>query len=286
MGSVQGPHTRTTRAQKCTMGTGYPPQRRAAGRRRALTPDSPYNDERSPPRGSLQPTLRRATSRRARATKGQFRNPTPAPPAPRENGQRGPATRPKDGQPGEGDRLTPDAPPNGARHPPPADVLLPHPQRATPAHKSARCGAVAEAASPRPHQPATRPRDGQPEEGERRTSDAPHHGARYPPPHLAQPPASPAARDTPQGTHAKGRVPGLHTRTPALTWDWQRALNACPKDGQQGEDERLTTDVSNNCARHPPQIRLPATPRGRNASSQEHTLRGCCWVPVSAPAAP
>ena len=35
-----------------------------------------------------------------------------------ENEQQGPVTRPKDGRPGEGERLTPDVPLNAARHPP------------------------------------------------------------------------------------------------------------------------------------------------------------------------
>ena len=58
---------------------------------------------------------------------------------------------PEDGRPGEGQRLTPDAPHNGGRHPPPGDALPPLPQRATPARKGARCGAPA--GSPRPHRP-------------------------------------------------------------------------------------------------------------------------------------
>ena len=57
---------------------------------------------------------------------------------------------PEDGRPREGRRLTPGAPHNGGRHPP-RDALPPHPQRATPARKGARCGAGAE--SPRPHRP-------------------------------------------------------------------------------------------------------------------------------------
>ena len=57
---------------------------------------------------------------------------------------------PEDGQPGEGQRLTPGAPHNGGRRPP-GDALLPPPQRATPARKGARCGAGA--GSPRPHRP-------------------------------------------------------------------------------------------------------------------------------------
>ena len=58
---------------------------------------------------------------------------------------------PEDGRPGEGQRLTPGAPHNGGKHPPPGDALPPPPQRATPARKGARCGAGA--GSPRPHRP-------------------------------------------------------------------------------------------------------------------------------------
>ena len=61
---------------------------------------------------------------------------------------------PEDRRPGEGQRLTPGAPHNGGRHPPPGDALPPPPQRATPARKGARCGAGA--GSTRPHQPHPR----------------------------------------------------------------------------------------------------------------------------------
>ena len=72
---------------------------------------------------------------------------------------------PNDGQPGEGESLTPDAPHNGLRQST-GDVLLPPPQRATLARKSARCrGAGAEAGSSRPQRPAARPEGGQPGEG-------------------------------------------------------------------------------------------------------------------------
>ena len=56
---------------------------------------------------------------------------------------------PEDGRPGEGQRLTPGAPHNGGKHPPPGDALPPPPLRATPARKGARRGAGA--GSPRPH---------------------------------------------------------------------------------------------------------------------------------------
>ena len=57
---------------------------------------------------------------------------------------------PEDGQPGEEQRLTPDAPHNGGGHPP-GDALPPTPQKGTPARKGARCGA--DAGSPHPHRP-------------------------------------------------------------------------------------------------------------------------------------
>ena len=71
-------------------------------------------------------------------------------PAPTARRWRTSTARPEGGQPGEGERLTPDAPHNGERHPP-GDALPPPPQRATPARKGARCGAGA--GSPRPHRP-------------------------------------------------------------------------------------------------------------------------------------
>ena len=58
---------------------------------------------------------------------------------------------PEDGRPEEGQRLTPGAPHNGGRHPPPGDALPPPPQRATPARIGARCGAGA--GSTRSHRP-------------------------------------------------------------------------------------------------------------------------------------
>ena len=58
---------------------------------------------------------------------------------------------PEDGRPGEGQRLTPGAPHNGGRHPPPETPFRhPHSKQRRPA-KGARCGAGA--GSPRPHRP-------------------------------------------------------------------------------------------------------------------------------------
>ena len=96
---------------------------------------------------------------------------------------------PEEGQSGEGQRLTSDAPQHGGRRPPFGDALPPPPQRATPARKGTRCGAGA--GPPRPHRPrpghvghgtlAARSR-GRPGEGQRLTPDAPRNAGKRPPP--------------------------------------------------------------------------------------------------------
>ena len=94
---------------------------------------------------------------------------------------------PEDGRPGEGQRLTPVAPHNGGRPPPPGTA--PHHCRGTqpPQGMQAR-GTVL---GPHIHTPAptargwrtptARPVGGESGEGQRLTSDAPHNGGRHPP---------------------------------------------------------------------------------------------------------
>ena len=139
---------------------------------------------------------------------------------------------PEDGRPGEGQRLTPDAPHNGGRHPP-GDALPPPPQRATPARMGARCGAGAGS-----HARTDRTRDTQVAEprlgeGQRLTPDAPHNGGRPPPPGTA--PHHPHGTQPPQGMQAKGTVLGPHTHTPAPTARGRRTPKARPVGGQSGE---------------------------------------------------
>ena len=111
---------------------------------------------------------------------------------------------PEDGRPGEGQRLTPDAPHNGGRPPPPGTA--PHQPRGTqPRQGMQGKGTVL---GPHTHTPAptargwrtptARPVGGQSGEGERLTSDAPHSGGRHP--HRGRPSATPTASNTgPQG---------------------------------------------------------------------------------------
>ena len=145
--------------------------------------------------------------------------------APTARGWRTPTARPVGGQSGEGQRLTPDAPHNGGRHPP-GNALPPPPQRATPARKGASCGAGAGSqaradrtrdtwvAEPRP--PA--PEGERPEEGQRLTPDAPHNGGRPPPPGDGPPP--PPRHAAPTGHAGQGDSvgpPHPHTRAHS-TW--------------------------------------------------------------------
>ena len=118
--------------------------------------------------------------------------------------------RPVGGQFEEGQRLTTDAPHNGGRHPP-RNAIPPPPQRATPAHKGASCGASAgsHASTDRtldtrvaePQLPA--PEDGRPGEGQRLTPDAPHNGGRPPP--RGQPPTTPTARRPHRACRPRGQ---------------------------------------------------------------------------------
>ena len=176
-------------------------------------------------------------------------------------------------------------PHNGAWHPPsPGDALPPPTQRATPARKSARCGAGA--GSPRPHHPRPgntgngawlpAPSNGRPGDGKHLTPDAPHKGERSSPP--GRPPTDPAARSPSQGMHAKGTVPGPHP-TPAPTARGQLTPTACPRSGQPGEDERLTPNAPHNSARHPP----PGTPSSHPHSAQQRLAGAHAMGPVLGP---
>ena len=81
--------------------------------------------------------------------------------------------------------------PTSRQKAPPPGTLMPPPQRATPARKSARCGVGDGSLRPHPpaptasgyRAPAARPEGGQSGVGERPTRDAPHPGRRRPPGH-------------------------------------------------------------------------------------------------------
>ena len=156
---------------------GAPDLRRPSQRWKAPPPGTPFRhphcEQRRPARAhAVGPVL----GPHARTDRTQdTRVAEPRPPAP------------EDGRPGKGQRLTPDAPHNGGRPPPPGTA--PHQPRGTqPPQGMQAKGTVL---GPHTHTPAPtargwrtpsgRPVGGQSGEGERLTSDAPHNGGRHAP---------------------------------------------------------------------------------------------------------
>ena len=218
-GTVLGPHTRahstwvadphSPLSARAVGGGGAPDLRRPSQRWKAPPPGMPFrqphSEQRRPARahavGSvLGPHARTDRTRDTRVAEPQL----PAP---------------KDGRPGEGQRLTPDAPHNGGRPPPPGTAPH-HPRGTQPPQGMQAKGTVL---GPRTHTPAptacgwrtrtARPVGGQFREGERLTTDAPHNAGRHP--SSERPSATPTASNaSPQGRTLWGpcRVP-----TPAPT---------------------------------------------------------------------
>ena len=123
------------------------------------------------------------------------------------------------------------------------------------------------------------PEDGQSGEGQRLTSDAPHHGGRHPlSGTLFRHPHSEQRR--PARAHAVGPVQGPHACTDRArdTWVTEPWLPA-PEDGRPGEGQRLTPGAPYNGGRPPPRGRPPTTPA---ACSPRRTCRprGQCWAPT------
>ena len=152
---------------------------------------------------------------------------------------------------------------------PPGDALPPPPQRATPARKGARCGAIA--GSPRPHRPhpgdtgrgtlAARSRERRPGEGQRLTPDAPHNGGRHAPPPGDGPPPSPR-HAAPTGHAGQGDSVGPpHPPTRAHS-TWVADPNSPPVGGQSMERQRLTSDAPHTMVEGtPPGDALPPPPQ-------------------------
>ena len=198
----------------------------------------------------------------------------------------------EDGQSGEGQCLTSDAPHHGERRPP-RGTLFRHPHSEQ--RRPARARAVGPVLGPHAHTYRTRdtwvtepwlpaPEDGRPGEGQRLTPGAPHNGGRPPPQGTA--PHHPRGTQPPQGVQAKGTVLGPHTHATAPTARGWRTQTARSMGGQSGKGQHLTPDAPHNGGRHPPRGRPSATPTASNASPQGRTLWGRCWVPTPAPTAP
>ena len=79
---------------------------------------TPLTTVRSTPPGDVLPPAPQREQPQERRLRNRCRAPTPTPPTPGEHGQQGLAAGPKDGRPGVGGRLKPDAPRNGEKPPP------------------------------------------------------------------------------------------------------------------------------------------------------------------------
>ena len=191
------PHTRThgmwvtdpnsTPRGRAVWGGGAPDHRRPSQRRKAPPPGTPFchphSEERRPAMAhavgpGLGPHARTDRTRDTRVAEPRL----PAP---------------EDGRPGEGQHLTPDAPHNGGRPPPPGTAPV-HPRGTQPPQGMQAKGTVL---GPLTHTPAptargwrtptARPVGGQSGKGQRLTSDAPHNAGRHPP--RGRPSATPTA---------------------------------------------------------------------------------------------
>ena len=174
---------------------------------------------------------------------------------------------PEDGQPGERQRLTPDAPHNGGRPPPPGTAPPPPPRHAAPTGHASQGNSVG---PPHPHThahstwvagpnspPSGRAAGGGTAPDLRRPSqwwEAPPPGTPFRHPHSEQ--------RRPAGAHAVGLVLGPHARTDRtrdtrVAEPWLPA----PEDGRPGEGQRLTPDAPHNGGRPPPPGTAPHHPR-------------------------
>ena len=193
VGPVLGPYARTDRTRDTrdaeprlpAPGDGRP------GEGQRLTPGAPHNGGRHPPGTPVrQPHGERRQPARAHAA-GPVLGPHARTDRTRDTRVAEPwLPAPEDGRPGEGQRMTPGAPHNGRKHPPPGTPFRhSHSEQRWPA----RAHAVGPVLGPHARTDRTRdtrdaepwlpaPEDGQPGEGQRLTPGAPHNDGRHPPP--------------------------------------------------------------------------------------------------------
>ena len=202
-----GPHTHTS--APTARGWRTPTARpvgRQSGEGERLTSDAPHNGGRHPPPGM---PFRDPHSKQRRPARAHAVGPVLDPHARTDRTRNTRVAEPRlpapeDGRPGEGQRLTPDAPGNGGR--PPFPGTAPHHPRGTQPPRGMQ--AKGTVLGPHTHTPAptargwqtptARPVGGQLGEGECLTSDAPHNVRRHPP--RGCPSATPTASNAgPQG---------------------------------------------------------------------------------------
>ena len=173
---------------------------------------------------------------------------------------------PEDGRPGEGQRLTPDAPHNSDRPPPPGTAPH-HPRGTQPPQGVQAKGTVL---GPHTHTPAPTARGWRtPTASGRAVGGGTAPDLRRPSQRWkAPPPGMPfchphSEQRRPARAHAVGPVLGPHARTDR-TRDTRVAEPQlpAPEDGRPGEGQRLTPDAPHNGGRPPPPGTAPHHPRG------------------------
>ena len=193
---------------------------------------------------------------------------------------------PEDRQPGEGQRLTPDAPHNGGRPPPPGTA--PYYPAARSPHRA--CKPRGQCWAPTPAHPRPRHVGGGPRQAAQRAGSrggggadlgrpsqrrkAPLPGTPFRQPHSQQ--------HRPARAHAVGPVVGPHARADR-TRDTRVAEPRlpAPEDGRSREGQRLTPDAPHNGGRPPPWGRPPTTPAARSPH-RACKPRGQCRAPTPA----
>ena len=189
-GTALGAHIHTPAPTAC----GWPtptarPEGGQSGEGERLTTDAPHNGGRHPPPGTpfRNPHSEQRSPARAHAV-GTVLGPHARTDRTRDTRVAEPwLPTPEDGRPGEGQRLTPDAPHNGGRPPPPG-TAPDHPRGTQPPQgmQAKRTVLGPHTHTPAPtargwRTPTARPVGGQSGEGERLASDAPQNGGRHPP---------------------------------------------------------------------------------------------------------
>ena len=258
-GQCRGPATARLRPQDLASGRRLPASRRSSqGGDKRLTSDAPQNSARHPPWGRppATPTAPNAGSQE-RTLSDRCWVPTPTPPTPGKQGQRGLAARRKDGRLGEGRHLTPDAAHSGERSSPRGD-LPPPPRRATPSRARTPKG---QSRAPTPAQPLPQqvgsgpclpaPRTGR-HGGQPPNPRRPSQRREAPP--RGRPPTTPTVPNA--GSQERtlwGQCWGPTPTRPAPGKYRHRGLAARPKDGRPGGGERVTPDAPHSGARFLPQ---------------------------------
>ena len=287
-GTVLGPHTDTPASTACVWRTPTArPVGGQSGEGQRLTSDAPHNGGRHPPPGM---PFRHPHSEQRRPARAHAVGPVLGPHARTDRTR---DTRvaepwlpaPEDGRRREGQRLTPGAPHNGGRPPPPGTAPH-HPRGMQPPQGMQAAGTVLGSNSHTPaptargwRTPTARPLGGRSGERRRLASDAPHNGGRHPPGDALPPPperATPARKGARCGAGAGSPRP--HRPHPGHTG---RGTLAARSRGRAAGGETVpdTRRPSQRWQATPPRGRPPTTP----AACSPHRAcrpRGQCWAPT------